>query len=291
MSKIVVHLKGGLGNQMFQYATGRGLQAAQNEQYEQSSLLLSTHSLSGNPDRDYGLNVFAITAEVATPNETYPVKYPYGVLSKGWRFLAGRFLKQFRTVHFDQSILKKTGDVFLDGYFQSEKYFDHIAEDIRKEFKLKSLSNDAKLLHKTIQATVSSVSVHIRGGDYLNHPHFAGICTKNYYKRALTKIKECFPDATFFVFTNDPAWTKQTLPELDNPIYVQDYDLTDQEELILMSNCDHNIIANSSYSWWAAWLNDNTNKHVLVPEIWAHGEQAVRFKDTVPDSWHKIPIQ
>lgn len=290
MNRIVVNLKGGLGNQLFQYAAGRGLQATHIACGREAALHLSTHSFSCNPNRDFRLDVFKIRATIDDQTVVERVTYPYGMLSKARRLFAGRVLKQFQTVHFDPRVLQQSGDVCLDGYFQSEQYFSHINAAIRDECTLKTMSIAGQTLCEEIKQRPCSVSIHVRGGDYLNHPHFDNICTSLYYQRAVAEITTLYPSAHFFVFTNDSTQAAHVLPTLTARTDVTADDVTDQEALVLMSTCNHHIIANSSYSWWGAWLNADENKRVFAPDIWAQGSMNTRFRDTIPESWKKIPI-
>jgi hypothetical protein len=286
---IVINLKGGVGNQMFQYATGRAIALTSAENGFDSNLKLSIHSYTANPLRSYGLSVYNIKASIADEVEISHIKYPFGILSKVWRFFAGRFLRFYMTVHYDESIIKPRKNIFLDGYFQSEKYFIKYRPLLLDDFTLLTpLSLSASKFENIIKQSSASVSLHIRRGDYVNHPYLSEVCTSYYYREASKLIKEKHPDAVFFIFSDDPGWASKNLvlPET-HTIYVSDKKILDYEELYLMSMCSHNIIANSSFSWWGAWLNQNPDKIVIAPAMWTN-QYKPEFKDIVPDSWIRI---
>lgn len=280
---IIVNLKGGLGNQMFQYAAGRALAIK-----SKTDLKLSDHSYSLNKDRDYKLNVFNIKAELATPEELKKIKYPFGIISKGIRFINGRYLKKYNTVYFKEKYTKPVKNFFLDGYFQSEKYFIDYENEIKEDFKLKTeLSNSAKEILEKIKNSEDSVSVHFRRTDYVNHSDF-NIKDDDYQIRAIQKIKSDLPNARLFIFSDDIRWVKENVNLHKDSVFVSSPEIKDYEELYLMSQCKNNIIANSSFSWWGAWLNNNPKKIVIAPKTWAVGIKSYRFKDIVPNNWIRI---
>jgi len=155
-----------------------------------------------------------------------------------------------------------------------------------EEFTLNSaLSFDASNLEKTISETIA-VSLHVRRGDYVKNPQVLkefGICSIDYYKRAIKHIEDSVDSPTYFVFSDDLAWVKKNLPVGEKVVYIQGENITDTEELTLMSKCKHNIIANSTFSWWGAWLNQNSNKIVVAPTPWF--ETQPYDKDLILKSW------
>lgn len=176
-------------------------------------------------------------------------------------------------------------DIYLEGYWQSEKYFRDVGNLLKKEFSLESvrrnrdngygLSEEAERYLNRIEQG-ESVSVHVRRGDYLlpqNQDLFGNICTDMYYENAVKKMMESRPDCTFYLFTNDNQWAAERLRERkDFPIVLVELPGNrDYETLMLMSRCRHNILANSSFSWWASYLNDNPDKQVIAPAEWMNG--------------------
>lgn len=178
---------------------------------------------------------------------------------------------------------------FFLGYWQTEKYFCHIEKEIQAtfEFKRELLSPEtARFLRRIIET--NSVSIHIRRGDYLseiNQGLYGGICTEMYYAKAITYICNKIDQPSFFVFSNEIDWVKNNV-DIPNPTYIDFNNGADSwQDMFLMSQCKHNIIANSSFSWWGAWLNRNTNKIVITPSRFINLEED---SDIIPDTWIRI---
>jgi hypothetical protein len=282
---ILVKLKGGLGNQMFQYAFGRRM-AIQNSD-ELRLDIAGLRKTAAETKRDYALGVFAIHADIAGPEETAQIKYPYGLLSKAMRFIDAKVFRKFH-VQYDPKITTQTGDMYLDGFFQDERYFKDIESTLRKEFALKDrMSDPARLVAEQIAASENSVSLHIRRGDYVtdaktNAHH--GTCGPEYYADAIAFLRDKVDPCSFFIFSDDIAWVKENM-SIENATYVSSPEIQDYEELILMSMCEHNIIANSTFSWWGAWLNAHEGKIVIAPRQWTTKSTS---DDIIPPSWTRI---
>jgi hypothetical protein len=285
---IIVNLKGGLGNQMFQYALGRTLALQNNDTLKLEIEGLDRANQTGDIYRAFGLGHFNIEKNIATASEVQTLKYPYGTLSKGLRWFNFKVLRKTHIV-FEPAVLRWTGDIFLDGYWQSPRYFADNRDTLLSEFTLVSpLPPAGATFASQMQSTVS-VSIHVRRGDYIKNPRVLaefGVCSLEYYATAIARIKSIHPNPTFFVFSDDMAWVKENLPVGDSAVFVSDATITDYQELILMSKCEHNIIANSSFSWWGAWLNQNPNKIVVTPTPWF--ESAAWDKDLIAESWIKL---
>jgi len=285
---ILVNLKGGLGNQMFQYATGRAIQIRESEKGNEQKLLLSTRSFEGHETRKYALDFFNIKAGLAEPEELSKIKYPFGIFSKAWRLVAGRYLGFFNTKKFNKKYTECNKNLFLDGFFQTEKYFKEFRKEISEDFKLKTpLKDEAENILEEIKSTENSVSIHFRRGDFVGNSTF-DLQDDNYQNRAISKIKESLDSLTFFVFSDDINWVKENYNFNNKTVFVSNSKIKDYEELILMSNCENNIIPNSTFAWWAAWLNQNPNKMVIAPTKWANGEKDTEFSETVPESWIRV---
>lgn len=164
--------------------------------------------------------------------------------------------------NFDRRFFKKIVDsTNFEGYFQSEKYFEHCKDVVRSEFTFKPhIKESADKFLSSVQGK-RLVSIHVRRGDYVNQPNYHPVCSLDYYREA---IKHFNNDVKFIVFSDDISWCKENLG-LDNALYSENSTAVD---LCIMSKCDDHIIANSSYSWWGAWLNLNVNKKVIAPKIW-----------------------
>lgn len=265
---IIVKLMGGLGNQMFQYALGRSLSA----RYE-TDLLLDTGEYDRTNHRVYALDKFAISAGIATPIQIKKCKH---VVERG--------------VEFDPAVCTVGPDAYLEGYWQSEKYFKDSGAAIRREFILKEPQgrkyNDAL----TDIASNASVSLHIRRGDYLSAKNQV-IYTQlplSYYEQAVACIAKKVGSIKIFVFSDDSAWVRENLSLPFPVVYVSDDQFADYQDLVLMSACKHHVIANSSFSWWGAWLSGDTPDRITIaPAIWLNGN-TYHTEDIVPERWIKI---
>lgn len=260
---MIVKILGGLGNQMFQYAHGRS------EELSGKKIIFDNSFFTGNKlEKDTARNFKLDKFNIATNAEFFPKSH---LISDIW------------------TKIKRLLGLNVDIYFQNEKYFINIADDIRKEFTLKQeLSFKAKEILQKIENS-NSVSLHVRRGDYITNQKtnsFHGVCGMDYYQEAMNIIKEKISNPAFFIFSDDIAWARDNFKDKDF-VFVSDTAIEDVEELILMSKCKHNIIANSSFSWWGAWLNNNPNKIVIAPQKWFNNKKANQT-DIVPESWIKI---
>lgn len=302
---IIAHLIGGLGNQMFQYAAGRHLA-------EKNSTLLKL-DLSGFEEyklHRYALHCFKIWEHIATMEEIATFKgkgitRTAKLLSKigtrwgGLSFATSDFyqdaiiLKEKR-FSFDPSVLEAKANIYLEGYWQSEKYFAEIRDILLREFAFK-YEQDAKSrgIANQIQKT-ESVSLHIRRGDYVHDPltnKIHGLCSFDYYKKAVNYINQKIPNCHFYIFSDDHSWVRENF-KLDYPVTMVDHNNASRnyEDLRLMSLCRHNVIANSSFSWWGAWLNGNMDKIVIAPRKW-FGTDRLRSRimdDLLPRGWYRL---
>lgn len=181
---------------------------------------------------------------------------------------------------------------YISGYWQSEKYFSQIENIIRTTFEFKNIDAQNRNLAEEINSQ-NSVSLHLRRGDYLGNSLYSGICTNEYYMKAVDEIvinvtkKE---DLFFYVFSDDKKYATEFINKLNYPALLIDFNngSDSYKDMYLMSQCKHNIIANSSFSWWGAWLNTNPNKIVIAPSKWYNVENENRYRDIVPDNWIKI---
>ncbi len=285
---LIIKLKGGLGNQLFQYAFGRLIALRRGEDLKLDKDILGQRGAR----RSYGLDAFNIKAEIASREEVLKVKYPLGLVSKAWRFFKAKFLRIFH-IGYEARILK-TKAKYLDGFFQSYKYLEPIRRELLEEISLKDKSFELKhfSLLQEIKAN-ESVALHIRRGDYVNNPvtkkaHF--ICDLNYYQKAISLIKEKLNEKNlipkFFIFSDDINWAKENFKSADF-IFVSRPEFLDYEELILMSKARHNIISNSSFSFWSAWLNNNSEKIVIAPALWNRKYKRA-YKDLTPGDWLRV---
>ncbi len=286
---IIVNVKGGTGNQLFQYALGRHLALKNHDTLLLDSDGLARANETGDIYRPLALDAFNIEKKFATPEQIKKYKYPFGFISKAWRYIRLHLLKK-TNVAFDEKVLAYQGNMYLDGYWQSPKYFDAIRDVLLKEFTLKNpLSAAAAVFAEQIQQS-TAVSLHVRRGDYVKNPRVLkefGVCSIQYYEAAISHIEKQVSNPTFFVFSDDIAWVQEHLPVGSQAIFVHGDNIKDYEELTLMSMCKHNIIANSSFSWWGAWLNNHPNKIVIAPTPWF--ETTEYDIALIPPTWTQLP--
>lgn len=284
---------GGMGNQLFQYAVGRSV-ALKNQTDLKMDVSVYDNQETTAASRKYALNVFNIAENFANEQEIGKMKaigggkisrllYKLGLVKKNTYIVEPRF-------SFNPEVFQAGEDAYLEGYWQTEKYIKDMEDIFHKEFTLnEAFDIEDKEITKKIKAT-NAVSLHVRRGDYINNAStnkFHGVCSLEYYAKAILCVSEKIQDPLFFIFSDDIAWVKQNL-KIDFPVtYVSDGILRDYEELILMSYCKHNIIANSSFSWWGAWLNENSQKIVVAPMKWFASNE-LDTSDIIPSDWLRI---
>jgi hypothetical protein len=291
---IISQLIGGLGNQMFQYAIARRLAIFHNV-----PLKLDTTEFRQYPLRTYGLGHFKIQGEPATENEIARFKrtgiaailFRLKIFPDFFKPYNKRRLLREQSFDFDPHILLAPNDVYLEGYWQSEKYFKDIEKIIHQDF---TLSGEPDNLNKQMAEKIKNceaVSLHIRRGDYVSNPvttAYHGICSEEYYQEAISKLESYVKNPHFFVFSDDMEWVKENL-ETGYPTTLMDFNGSEKDysDLHLMSLCQHHIIANSSFSWWGAWLSKYSEKIVIAPKKWFNVE-SINTHDLYPESWIKI---
>lgn len=293
---IIVKLMGGLGNQMFQYAAGRRLSLLNNTQLK---LDISSLSAKGNTPRDYELKHLSINAVIATAAEIDLLRWQgvglvLKLLSAGLRLVGKKcpLPSDYREPHFrfDPSFSVSPDDRYLDGYWQSEKYFDACTVEIRDEFAVRDPLEGRNLELAELISETESVSLHVRRGDFVNNAeasNYHGICGLEYYDHAIKRISEDVSHPAFYVFSDDPTWVKANLVIPFPTTFISHNASRGHEDLRLMSLCKHNIIANSSFSWWGAWLNQNSDKIVVAPSRWFTNPK-IDTRDLLPESWLRI---
>lgn len=265
---IIVRLIGGLGNQFFQYAVARHL-----AEIRQTVLKIDISAFETYKLHKYSLWAFNIRENFASPEEA----------------AALRHIKE-KHFHFSPDTLCLSDDVYLEGYWQSEKNFANIAGIIRQEFTVKTpLSSKNEKLAEHM-ASCESVSIHIRRKDYATGQiQILDPCTTDYYFRCVECLVQSNIHPHFFVFSDDMEWVQDNI-KLPYPVTLVDHNGADKnyEDLRLMSLCRHNIIANSSFSWWGAWLNNNHNKIICAPKKWFNENTRNSSKDMIPSSWIQL---
>lgn len=272
----IVKFYGGLGNQMFQYAMLIALRSVSKDDLLMDTSLYSTYGLHNGFELPL---IFATTTKSATKEEIkklsrYTTNYKIARLI---HYILPHKKTEFVERTFGQfypEALKFGCDKAYDGYWQHWEYFDEFREDILKEFSLRQpLDGINASLYNELMFENLSVSVHVRRGDYLKSKLYKGICEVDYYRDAITKAKQIAGDnAHFYFFSNDSDWCQKNLSDILNENYFHKVDWNRGSnsyiDMILMSACRVNIIANSSFSWWGAYLNQRDDKVVIAPKVW-----------------------
>lgn len=289
---IMMKIQGGLGNQLFQYALGRHL-ALKND----AELKLDISWYATQTYRRYELDRFNIKENIATDKELrrfkkYQKRNRTHIMHNLLIADESKYIRE-RGYAFNPKILKIKDGAYLDGIWLGEKYFKDIEQIIRREFTLKaSLPNIHEGLRRDMRGN-QSVAICIRRGDFVTDRKVSsihGLLAMDYYERAIKIIAEKAKDPRFFIFSDDIEWAKENL-KIEHPVrFVSDGHKTinSPQELILMSECKHVISANSSFSWWGAWLNGNPDKIVIFPEKWFR-EESRNNSDLIPRAWLTIP--
>ena len=288
----IVNILGGLGNQMFVYA----MYLALKEAHPEEEVLLCRRSYKGYPlHNGYELDrIFGIEAPEASLMQLAKVAYPY-FNYKTWQLMR-HFIPKRKSmasgttqIPFDYKEVIREDDAFYDGYWQNEKNFLPIREKVIHTFAFSDFEDEKnKALAEKLKG-VRAASCHLRRGDYLTDPVY-GVCNSNYYENAVKELNEMVNPDMYCIFSDDIEWCKENLVGLigkDKEVVFVDWNKGKESyrDIQLMSLCHYNIIANSSFSWWGAWLNDHEDKVVLAPEIWMNKPLV---NDPICDSWKRI---
>ncbi len=291
---IVVKLMGGLGNQMFQYAFGRAISI----QY-QTSLFFDLdffEEVKNGKDtistpRNYEISIFP-NARVDVASQQLKNKL---IGNKYMNFIRYKLGITKKSIYYEvdpqynEEINSLKLPLYLIGYWQSWNYFSRIENIIRHEFKFnyEQIGMRNEELLDNIRSDRSSVALHVRRTDYLKTPYV--ITPVEYYLEAIELIKQKIPDPAFYFFTDDPEWVRVYLVDhVENGFLVDLNRGRDSwKDMMLMSNCSHHITANSTFSWWGAWLASDPQKLVIAPKRW-FVDGRVDTSDLYPDGWIKI---
>jgi hypothetical protein len=285
METVTARLFGGLGNQLFQYAVGKAVAERNN-----CKLILDTRETNAKGAHwRFALSHFNISAIIGDDSNLPPIRsnpIPYYL----WRCF-GKSPKFIRETHlgYNETINTLGGNTYLHGYFQSEKYFAESAKELHQDLQLSTPASDENKQWLDRIDTSNSISLHVRRGDYLASGDAYAVCNQDYYTRAIQHIANHLDtDPTIFVFSDDPAWAKENI-ETGYKTHFSDHNDGSKhyEDLRLISRCKHNITANSTFSWWGSWLNQNPDKIVVAPKNW-FGKQKMHNPDITPDSWQRI---
>lgn len=298
---IIVRLMGGLGNQMFQYATGLRLAMRHKTSLTLDLSFLQDRTARENfVFRDFDLKLFGIPESIASSRQVRQFRRiaspsSRSILERIQDKLVKRRIFFEETFNFDKRVLELSDNTFLEGYFQNELYFIDVEKTIRERFRFaeieKSLPSTSKRLADTIHEC-NSVCLNVRRGDYVNIPTsnaYHGVCEENYFSAAISHFRDTIVEPHFFVFSDDLAWCEQKLPKSTDFTLVGPEHQGPQffNKLWLMTRCKHFIIPNSSFGWWAAWLAEFEGKAVVRPSRWFKAQE-ISDVDICPSSWIKI---
>ena len=293
---IIVQLNGGLGNQLFQYAFARSLSVQLKREFRLDLAPFATY-YKADP---YGLGKFNIKEQIARDSDLLGFiwlrkhnaffRFIYHRLRLKYLFSFFYYIE--RTFMYDQQVSSSEAS-YYEGFWQTEKYFKNIEDELRKEITLKaSFSEHSQEILEQIEKT-NAVSLHVRryASEHINPWH--GFCSLEYYVEAINLIAKSFPNPHFFIFSDNYPWVIENflpiLESLGHPFTLVENDNgKNSEDMILMSHCKHHIIANSSFSWWGAWLNPRKDKMVIAPKKWFANAPKNDTRDLLPEGWIKI---
>jgi hypothetical protein len=286
---IFVYLQGGLGNQMFQYAFAKALAVKQNMSFVIDTSHFEKAATLGETPRNIQLQLFQTDFKIASEFELQlldSLRYP-SLLNRIWNKIAQHHPLEIiddekPIAHIESST---SPNYLLSGYFQKEIYFNRIESEIRSDFQSKEIITPPFKTHS------KTISVHIRRGDYITNTNanaHHGVCGMDYYERAFFYIESKISNPQYIFFSDDIEWCKENFRNKDNAFFIEDRSgKPEHEDLVLMSKCAHHIIANSSYSWWGAWLNPSASKIVVAPARW-NNAQISATNQYVPPTWKQL---
>jgi hypothetical protein len=293
---IIVKIMGGLGNQMFQYATARRMAAKANTQLLMD-ITSYEHMAEGDTPRQYELDVYAITGNIATPEQLKKIQPPGTARSLPDKILRRLGMGKVWEIGegdpvLNPQVMAAPNNTYLTGWWQNEKYFDDIRATILDEFTPKAAPSETNQKYLDEINKSNAVAIHVRRGDYVTNQNanvFHGLAPIDYYNQSIEYMRSKTDSPRFFVFSDDIAWCKGNLPLGEDAVFVEgNGGKLAYEDIRLMQSCKHNIIANSSFSWWGAWLNENDKKIVVAPKVWFQDQDANSKTQIVPEGWVRV---
>lgn len=294
---IISKIKGGLGNQLFQYAFGYVLAKKNNTNLQ---LDLSWFERSGEDTNGPGLikrncDILILNVDFKEKS-TLPVAYfkfsfqnkiRNRLLPLKWK----AFIKE-NNLSFNADYLAVGNNTYIEGFWQSPLYFEKYRSDILRQYTpLADINADCKKWLTLIQNT-QSVAVHIRRGDYVKYPELTsihGVLSLNYYENAMNYMRKQISDVSFFIFTDDWEWVSAHLPRANDISFVNMHNNSGIADMYLIRTCKHQILANSTFSWWGAWLNSYPGKIVIAPKAWyKENTKNEEVKTLLPQHWIRL---
>lgn len=287
----VVKFLGGLGNQMFQFAFYAALSEKFGERVKAD--------ISGF--KNYGLHngyelqrIFPVNLKYSSGWENFVLGGGSDIVSLKLRLRLGitvsSYYEQKGASYYDAAIFEDYSSTYYWGFWQNEKYFSEISDKIKASFSFESVLKERNAEMEQMIKGSNAISIHVRRGDYVNHSLHGGVCDLDYYRKAIMHIETICKDPTYFVFSDDIDWCRENL-QIKRDCYFIDWNKGTESyiDMQLMSLCKHNIIANSSFSWWGAWLNSNRGNVVVAPGKWFAEQEVDRHaSDLIPARWTRV---
>ena len=282
----IVNIIGGLGNQMFQYALLVALQNKFQETVYADTTMFETYKVHNGLEIERIFGVPLLHAPKAELRHLTRFTKHFKLRRAYRKFLPPKKTEclEAKDYTFNDSVLTDNSDRYYDGYWQNWRYFSEYSDIIRSLYQFRPQLGGKNLhLIETLRQPTQTVSIHVRRGDYLKAKIYAGLCGLDYYTQAISYIRERLNgDLHFLIFSDDQPWCKEHIAPLlgsDRQTYV-DWNRGQESyiDMQLMSECHHNIIANSSFSWWAAWLNTHEGRIVVAPRKWTNTKVNCQFQ-------------
>lgn len=290
---IRVKLSGGLGNQMFQYAFGLKMSIIAAKELELDLSFYEIKHDAHTTPRHYQLGKFALKDKIKIRQKSFFEKQFIAKLRQCLNsFFPTLFYAELdeKNFSYDETNLDYRGNCIYSGYWQSHKYFDDILVNLQKDFSLVNKLSEKNEEYLSRIKSTNSAALHIRRGDYVTNlmaSEFHGLCTPDYYKNALEKVEKSISNPEFFVFTDDPEWVRENFKIKHKMHLIVGNDDNAEIDVFLFSQCKAHIIANSSFSWWGAYLAGSLSKCVIRPSRWfIKGD--IDTSDLCPESWISI---
>lgn len=290
---MIVRITGGLGNQMFQFAFYKTLKnrfpkriISIDKRFYNNINIHSGYELG----RVFGIECDYYEGNIKAPSERCKLLYLilYHIRIKKWK--THKYYMEVLLGYFNDALVLNGDNYYYDGYWQSQDYFESIIPEIREIYKFPPLTEPENIALEVYFAKKNSVSLHVRRGDFLSSSKFICLGESCYYQNAIEYIYSRIENPVFIVFSDDIEWCKNKLNLPNDSIFVEwNTGEKSYRDMQLMSLCSNNIIANSSFSWWGAWLNDNPDKIVVAPNKFYKGEKRDESK-LIPYKWIKIEV-
>ena len=301
---IITRISAGLGNQLFQYATARAISLKFNRKlFLDNSWYDSLKSLEDHTDpntttvRYFLLNYFNIQSRVLNKIHLNWIKRLEikSKTSKIYKFLLNGPLNDFSFTtinhnNYSLEFIQENPRIYLTGYWQNNDIIEEYKNLIYNDLILKHPLSANNQTHLKSINTTNSVAIHFRRGDYQSKPISLDVhasCSNNYYYEGIEYLRNKINNLHYFIFSDDITWVKNNLGFTTNTTFIDNYGPS-YEHLYLMSQCKHQITANSTFSWWAAWLNNNTEKIIITPKYWYIDKHLNKTVIRIPKDWIKI---